>query len=198
MVSRGTILALSVCCLSTAGCATVAVYDPGTAEFSLTGPRSELRTAADEYRQLTLDRGLAQGESTLGGLADLLLGRTDESNAYLRTLQADELPPAKVIHQVRLDIETVASGLDKVDGLARGLLQDAKPTRDDVDEFERVLICARQARESFSDAIARTSVRAPRDFDTAAELGALDQALARAVETADDLAAARAAANGSA
>jgi hypothetical protein len=96
-----------------------------------------------------------------------------------------------VLNRVRADAGDAARGLVQLNGLAQKLMASTKPTRTDVGAFEKVLIHARQSRESFSDAIAEFNKRVPHEVEVSVELAVLDKALASARLTADDLAAAR-------
>ena len=84
-----------------------------------------------------------------------------------------------------------ARGLARLDGMARGLIVSGDLVRDDVSAFEGALIHARQARDSFSDALAQANKRAEAEYQISLELAPLDEVLLKARETADDLAAAR-------
>jgi len=174
------------------GCATVSVYEPGaSAEISLTQAQSELHKASDVYCQETRNKGLATGEVSLSALAGALTGKTNESNVYWRRIGADRTAPATVVSRVRADMNDSASGLADLDKLARTMMGKTQPTKSDVTQFELALIHARQARDSFSDALAHVNKRSSREYQITLELGPLDEALAAARLTADELAAAR-------
>ncbi len=199
MASRTAVVLLTCVCAATAGCATVAVYEPETStEISLASARSELRDAASEYCDVTLDKGLARGESGWGSLADAILGGGDDSKAYWRRIDAEASAPVSVMEQVRSDAAIVSNGLSGLNTMAKDLLGNSKPTRGDVAQFERALIHARQARDSLSDAIMKVSANSSDTYDVATELGSLDTELSQAAETADDLATARASNGGAA
>ena len=69
-------LALSV---GAAGCATVSVYEPVTAEVSLTEEQSLLHRASEAFSKDTRNKKLATGEASLSSLADMFSGnRSDE------------------------------------------------------------------------------------------------------------------------
>jgi hypothetical protein len=175
------------------GCATVSVYQPtsGTAEVSLTAPQSDLYKASDTYCEQARKKGWATGEASLGGLSAILTGDNSDKAAYWRKIGADKANPTVVLNRVRADAGDAARGLVQLNGLAQKLMASTKPTRTDVGAFEKVLIHARQSRESFSDAIAEFNKRVPHEVEVSVELAVLDKALASARLTADDLAAAR-------
>jgi hypothetical protein len=177
-----------------AGCATVSVYQPtaGTAEVSLTAPQSDLYKASDAYCEQARKKGWATGEASLGSLSALVAGRDSDKGAYWRKIGADRGNPAVVLNKVRADAADAAKGLVQLNGLAQKLMASpTKPTRTDVGAFEKVLIHARQSRDSFSDAIAEFNKRVQHEVEANVELAVLDKALASARMTADDLAAAR-------
>lgn len=175
-----------------AGCATVSVYEPVSAEVSLTEDQSELRKAADAFCQDARAKGLATGETSLTALADILIGNNDSPGAYWRKIGADKAAPAATVSRVRTDLNASAKGLSDLTALANSLLKISKPTRSDVQEFERALIHARQARDSLSDALVQANKRSEREYQILLELGPMDAALAKARATADELAAVRA------
>lgn len=175
------------------GCATVSVYQPagGSAEVSLTEPQSELYKASDAYCEQARKKGWATGEASIGGLSAILTGTNADKSAYWRRIGADKVNPAVVLNRVRADAGDATRGLVQLNGMAQKLMAATRPTRTDVGEFEKVLIHARQARDSFSDAIAEFNKRASHEVEASVELAALDKALAGARMAADDLAAAR-------
>lgn len=175
------------------GCATVSVYQPtaGTAEVSLTAPQSDLYKASDAFCDQARKKGWATGETGLGGLSVLLTGGDDDKAAYWRKIGADKNNPTVVLNRVRADAADAAKGLVQLNGMAQKLMTSTKPTRTDVGAFEKVLIHARQSRDSFSDAIAEFNKHVPHEVEADVELGPLDKALSSARMTADDLAAAR-------
>lgn len=175
-----------------AGCATVSVYEPVSAEVSLTEDQSELRKAADAYCKEARDKGLATGETSLTALADVLIGNHEGAGAYWRKIGADKTAPATTVTRVRADLNSAAKGLSELTTLANSLLKTSKPTRSDVQEFERALIHARQARDSLSDALVQANRRSEREYQIPLELGPMDAALAKARLAADELAATRA------
>lgn len=188
----------SVCVVASAAslgaCATVEVYKPPvSAEISLTEKQSDLRKAADAYCEQARKKGWASGETGIGGIADLLTGKDQNANPYWKRIKADENAPASVVVRVRADAKDVTTGLDRLSLLAQGLMSSAKPTKEDVTQFELALIHARQARDSFSDALSQANRRmlSAAEVDPNAELGPLDRAVTRARMMADDLAAAR-------
>jgi hypothetical protein len=174
------------------GCATVSVYEAVSAEVSLTEDQSELRKAADAYCKIARDKGLATGEASLTALADMLTGNNDNAGAYWKKIGADKAAPASTVTRVRADLNASAKGLTDLTVLANSLLKTTKPTRSDVQEFERALIHARQSRDSFSDALVQANKRSEREYQILLELGPMDAALAKARSAADELAAVRA------
>lgn len=181
-------LALSV---GAAGCATVSVYEPVTAEVSLTEEQSLLHRASEAFSKDARSKKLATGEASLSSLADMFSGNRSDEGAYWRTIGADRSSPAVVVARVRDDMTVAARGLARLDGMARGLIVSGDLVRDDVSAFEGALIHARQARDSFSDALAQANKRAEAEYQISLELAPLDEVLLKARETADDLAAAR-------
>jgi hypothetical protein len=175
------------------GCATVSVYQPtaGTAEVSLSAPQSDLYRASDAFCEQARKKGWATGEASLGGLSAMLTGSDNDKAAYWRKIGADKVNPTLVLNRVRADAVDAARGLVQVNGLAQRLMASTRPTRTDVGAFEKVLIHARQSRDSFADAIVEFNRHVPHEVEIAVELSVLDAALASARNTADDLAAAR-------
>jgi hypothetical protein len=187
---RSIVLCLGLA-VSTTGCATVSVYEPVSADVSLTEEQSSLHRASEAFSQDARDKRLATGEASLSQLAGMLSGKRSDQNAYWRAIGADKAAPAAVVTRVRDDMNTAARGLSQLDGMARGLIVSGDLVRDDVSAFEGALIHARQARDSFSDALAQANKRAEAEYQISLELAPLDEALLKAGETADDLAAAR-------
>lgn len=175
-----------------AGCATVSVYEPVSAEVSLTEDQSTLHKVASAYCKEARDKGLATGETSLTALADVLTGNHDSAGAYWRKIGADKGAPAAIVTRVRTDMTASAKGLSELTTLAKSVISGSRPTRSDVQEFERALIHARQARDSFSDALVQVNKRSEREYQINLELTTLDDALAKARNTADELAAMRA------
>lgn len=189
--SRLLVLCLAAC-LSAAGCATISVYDePITAEISLTQDQSDLHAAAEAFNKSARDLGLASGEASLASLAGMLSGKQSDADAYWRRIGADKVAPATVITRVRGDMNASAKGLTDLDKMAHALIDKGDPARLDVAAFEGALIHARQARDSFSDALGKVNKRASAEYQITLELAPLDAALAKARATADDLAQAR-------
>jgi len=173
-------------------CATVSVYEPSTdAEISLIKEQSVLHKAAEAYCEDARDKGLATGETSIGNLANLLTGKNNDKNAYWRKIGADRSAPATVVSRVRTDMNGSAKGLTDLSALARSLIGKTRPNKEDVKQFERALIHARQSRESFSDALTQVNKRSNREYQISLELTPLDEALAAARATADDLASTR-------
>lgn len=186
-------VAVSVLCLIAAsgGCATVSVYEPTSAEISLTAEQSKLHKAADAYCEAARKKNLATGEASLGALAGILTGKADDRNAYWRQIGADRSAPATVVSRVRADMNDSAKGLVELDKLARSMMGKTQPTKSDVTQFELAVIHAKQARDSFSEALTQVNKRSNREYQVALELSPLDEALASARMTADELAASR-------
>ncbi len=193
LVSRQRVLLVSLLMLAPLGaCATVSVYEPGaSAEISLTAAQSELHKASDIYCEDARQKGLATGEANFSDLAGVLTGKTNDAKAYWRRIGADRSAPAAVVSRVRADMSESAKGLADLDKLARTMMGKTQPTKADVTQFELALIHARQARDSFSDALTHVNKRSSREYQIALELAPLDEALAAARLTADELAAAR-------
>lgn len=173
-----------------AGCATVSVYEPVTAEVSLSEDQSQLHAAAEAFSKAAREKGLAFGEASLSSLADMLSGKQSDANAYWRRVGADKAAPTAVISRVRDDLGASAKGLSDLDTMAQALIGKGEPERGDVTSFERALIHARQSRDSFSDALTQVNKRTTSEYQITLELAPLDKALAHARVTADDLAAA--------
>jgi hypothetical protein len=192
---RSIVLGLGLA-VSAAGCATVSVYEPVSADVSLTEEQSSLHRASEAFSKDAREKKLATGEASLSQLAGMLSGKRSDQNAYWRAIGADRSPPAAVVTRVRDDMNTAARGLSQLDGMARGLIVSGDLVRDDVSAFEGALIHARQARDSFSDALAQANKRAEAEYQVSLELAPLDEALLKAGDTADDLAAARVQADG--
>lgn len=174
-----------------AGCATVSVYEPSSAEISLTAQQSELHKASDAYCEATRKKGLAAGEASLGSIAGILTGTANDKNAYWRRVGADKSAPATVVSRVRSDMNDTARGLADLSRLARTMMSSTRPTKSDVTQFERALIHARQARDSLSDAFTQLNKRAETEYQIALELTPLDAAIATARSAADEMAASK-------
>lgn len=187
---RSIILCLALA-VPAAGCATVSVYEPVTAEVSLSDEQSLLHKASEAFSSEARAKKLATGEASLSTLADMLSGNRSDEGSYWRAIGADKSSPAIVVARVRDDMNMAARALSRLDAMARGLIVSGDLVRDDVSAFEGALIHARQARDSFSDAIAQANKRAEAEYQVSLELAPLDEALLKARETADDLAAAR-------
>ncbi|MDP3493718.1 MAG: hypothetical protein Q8R82_11420 [Hyphomonadaceae bacterium] len=191
-MSRPLVLVALIALGPLAGCATVSVYEPVEAEISLTEDQSALRKAAEVYCREAREKGLATGEASLTALADMLTGKESSDGAYWKRIGADRSAPSTVVSRVRADMSASAKGLSELETMARSLLSSSKPTRSDVSEFERALIHARQARDSYSDALAQVNKRSDREYQIMLELTPLDSVLSKARNTADELASVRA------
>jgi hypothetical protein len=148
--------------------------------------------AAEAFNKSARDQGLATGEASLTSLAGMLSGKQSDANAYWRRIGADKSAPAAVVGRVRDDMNASARGLADLDKMAHSLIDTGDPARLDVAAFEGALIHARQARDSFSDALVQVNKHASAEYQITLELAPLDAALAAARATADDLAQARA------
>src|SRR5690606_38924722 len=174
-----------------AACTTVALYEPVSADITLTAEASPLQKPSDAFCKQAREKGLATGEASLASLADMLTGKDRSEGAYWRLIGADKGTPGAVVSRIRGDMNTSATGIDELTRLAQSLMKGAAPTRADVTEFERALIHARQARDSLSDAFVQVNKRSDVEYQISLELAPLDEALGRARRTADELAAAR-------
>lgn len=174
-----------------AGCTTVALYEPVSADISLIADVSPLHGPSDEFCKQTREKGLAAGETSLASLADMLTGKDAGAGAYWRVIGADRGVPAVVIARARADMKASADGIDALSRLAEALMKDSAPTSADVLEFERALIHARQARDSLSDAFVQVNKRSESEYQISLELAQLDDSLSRARRVADELAAAK-------
>jgi hypothetical protein len=187
-------LLLAGACLLTClgGCATVAVYEPvAAAEIDLAGPGFELQRAARTYCETARGKGLATGEASLKSFADSMFGTGVANEPYHTRIGAETRPPLQVVRALRGDVADLAGGLQALNAQASGLMRAARPTKEDVSEFERVLIHAGQGRESLSIALGKLSPRMDVPLVVGDELRELDRAVARAQGLADELAAAR-------
>lgn len=192
-MSKSRLVALCIfACVPMAACATVSVYEPVSAEVSLTSDQSELHAAAESYSRAAREKGLASGEASLASLAGMLSGKQSDANAYWRRIGADKAAPAIVVGKVRDDLTASVKGLSDLDAMARALIGKGDPARLDVAAFESALIHAGQARDSLSDALVLVNKRASTAYPISQELAPLDAALTKARATADDLAQARA------
>lgn len=193
-VTRLRATAALVCmCVAFGGCATVAVVEPATAvEIALLESRSGLYKAANDFCESSRARGLATGQASLTGIADVILGNSTDGGAYARTIRASEDSPADVIRRIRADAAGLSEDLSELNVMARALTGSGHVTREDVSSFESVLIHARQGRNSLSEALAVVNGRVRTGgYDAGEELDSLDKALQRARGVADDLAAAK-------
>lgn len=170
----------------------MAVYEPvDAAEITFAQPNASLRIAADEYCETARERGLAQGESTLGGLAGVLLGKDTTADKYWAAIDEETVTVDQAVELIRADLTSRSAGLEALNGLAMELVNTGEPARTDVNKFESALIHARQSRQSLSEAIQKVAGEGGLTGDLTAELGSFDEAIERAVATADRLAEAR-------
>jgi hypothetical protein len=173
-------------------CATVSVYEaPKTAEFSVMQAQSGLHNAATAYCESARAKGLATGESGFGVIADIFTGKSNDKNAYWRKIGADRSAPASVISRVRVDMNESARGLADLSKMAKAMMGKTQASKEDVNQFEKALIHAKQSRDSFSDALTQVNKRSNREYRITDELEPLDKALASARAVADELAASR-------
>lgn len=194
MIAFRPLVLLTILASAAGGCATVAVYEPvDAAEIAFAQPNAELREAADKYCEAARERGVARGESTLGGLTGALLGKDSPADLYWAKISSEGSSATEYAVRVGADLGAASGGLNELVGLAAEVVETGSPRRTDVSKFESALIHARQARQSLSGAIDRIGGDAgeARHAELARELGALDSAIELAVATADRLAEAR-------
>ncbi len=194
---RSVILGVSLCLL--AGCATVSMV-PGEAlvQAGLSQNQSALRTASTEYCDKAVDAGWVKSNGGLAGLANTLInGITNdqaEANTYAELIGAGTEAPALVLARIVSDSQAARTGLNEVSREAHTLLQETgnhTATRADVMSYERALVRAQMAYRSFQSALSEVSARDDMDIDTAPvdkELGAFEDVIDNARETADRLA----------
>lgn len=184
----------AVACLTglLGACATVAVVEPATpAEIAQTESRSGLYQAADDFCEASRSKGLATGEASLTNLAGSIFGGGGTAKTYADIIRAGDDAPAGVIRRIRTDAAGLSADLSRLNTMARTLAGSGHVTREDVASFERVLIHARQGRDSLADALTAVNRRVRDGYEAGVELDALDKALVRARTVADDLAAAK-------
>ncbi len=194
---RSVILGVSLCLL--AGCATVSMV-PGQAlvQAGLSQNQSSLRTASTEYCDAAVDAGWVKSNSGLAGLANTLInGITNDqaqANTYAARIGAGSEAPALVLARIVSDSQAARTGLGKVSREADSLLEETgaqTATRADVMSYERALVRAQMAYRSFQSALGEVAARPDMDMDTAPvdkELGAFEDVIDDARETADRLA----------
>ena len=194
---RSVILGVSLCLL--AGCATVSMV-PGQAlvQAGLSQNQSSLRTASTEYCDAAVDAGWVKSNSGLAGLANTLInGITNDqaqANTYAARIGAGSEAPALVLARIVSDSQAARTGLGKVSRKADSLLEETgaqTATRADVMSYERALVRAQMAYRSFQSALGEVAARPDMDMDTAPvdkELGAFEDVIDDARETADRLA----------
>jgi hypothetical protein len=172
----------------------VSVLEPKavTAEISLAPQSSQLHKASDAYCDAARRNAWATGETSIGALAGLLTGRNGSEDAYWKKISLDtRATPGSLLSRIRTDTGVAAKGLGDLSGIAQKLMSSSRPSKSDVADFERALIHARQARESFAEALVQVGRRASEEYQASRELEGLDRALTSARMVADDLAAAR-------
>lgn len=194
---RSVFLGVSLCLL--AGCATVSMV-PGQAlvQAGLSQNQSSLRTASTEYCDAAVDAGWVKSNSGLAGLANTLInGITNDqaqANTYAARIGAGSEAPALVLARIVSDSQAARTGLGKVSREADSLLEETgaqTATRADVMSYERALVRAQMAYRSFQSALGEVAARPDMDMDTAPvdkELGAFEDVIDDARETADRLA----------
>lgn len=176
------------------GCATVSMTEgkATTTTISLAPQSSQLHKASDAYCETARTNAWATGESSIGSLAGILTGRGAPTDGYWKAISADsKATPAALLKRIRGDAAAAAKGLTDVSSTAQKVLTASKPSKSDVTDYERALIHARQARDSFADALVEVGRRSGEEFAPAREFDGLDRAIASARSLADDLAAAR-------
>lgn len=177
-----------------AGCATVSVMEPKTvtANISLAPQSNQLHKASDAYCEAARRSAWATGETSIGALAGLLTGHNGGEDAYWQKISLDSrATPASLLMRIGADATAAAKGLGDLSGIAQKLMSSSRPSKSDVADFERALIHARQARDSFAEALVQVGRRTSEEYQASKELDGLDRALASARMVADDLAAAR-------
>jgi hypothetical protein len=173
---------------------------PGEAlvQAGLSQKQSALRTASTEYCDKAVDAGWVKSNGGLAGLANTLInGITNdqaEADTYAARIGAADEAPALVLARIVSDSQAARTGLSEVSREALTLLQETgaqTATRSDVMSYERALVRAQMAYRSFQGALGEVSARDDMDMDTAPvdkELGAFEDVIDDARETADRLA----------
>lgn len=181
------------------GCATVAVFENvAETEIQLTKPQSELHKASMNFCQISRDAGWANGESNFSALMKIWGGTNEIGEDYWEHLTQFDPSASEVVEQVGFDITNVTASLREVNEMAQALLPshgaEQKPENSDVREFERVLIHAGQARETFAASFLRVKKMDDQAFDDMSPvdlLGPLDAELELSRSIANGLAASR-------
>ena len=173
---------------------------PGEAlvQAGLSQNQSSLRTASSEYCDKAVDAGWVKANNGLAGLANTLInGITNDpahADTYAARIGAGTEAPALVLARIVSDSQEARAGLSDVSREAHSLLQDTgahTASRADVMSYERALVRAQMAYRSFQSALGEVSARSDMDIDTAPvdkELGAFEDVIDNARETADELA----------
>lgn len=170
----------------------MSMYDGQEGEISLAAPKSELHRVADAFCKDAHDRGWSIGEMGLGEIADKMAGKNETRMAYARKIGATKIGASAVAARVKTDAVLASKSVQQLNALAIAMSRTGHASKEDVGAFERVLIFAGQARDSFHEAI--TEARTGADgaaLEAPAELTAFDRSLDAARRTADDLAASR-------
>ncbi|MFC7291842.1 hypothetical protein [Hirschia litorea] len=180
------------------GCATVAVFENVTeTEIQLTKPQSQLRKASIAFCEASRDAEWASGESNFSSLMRIWGGENEVGTEYWARLTKFESPVSEIVEQISYDVEHATLQLSELNKLAQTLLPshgaETKPRNADVREFERVLIHAGQARETFAMSFLRAQEANEGQLiiKPAAVLEPLDQELDLARSIANGLAASR-------
>ncbi|MEZ6031120.1 MAG: hypothetical protein R3C46_15425 [Hyphomonadaceae bacterium] len=84
-----------------AACTTVALYEPVSADISLTAEASPLQKPSDAFCKQAREKGLATGEASLASLADMLTGKDHSEGAYWRLIGADKGTPGAGSSRIR-------------------------------------------------------------------------------------------------
>jgi hypothetical protein len=178
-----------------AGCATVSVVSgQATVETSLTQSQSALRLASDAYCDHLAEKGWAEADRGMLGLANTLLhGRSAQAgNAYTSRIGAETHAPAIVLGRIAADSESARAGLETVTREARDVLAGVSAYgsgRGDVIAYERALVRAQIAYRSFAEALDAVSGRADLEITpVSAELSRFAGAIDEARRVADRLA----------
>ncbi len=185
--------------LLSSGCATVAVFETvSETEIQLTKPQSELHKASVAFCETSQDSKWANGESNFSALMKIWGGDNEVGKAYWEHLTQFEPDASEIAELVNYDVSSATESLTEVNQLAQALLPShgaiTKPRNADVREFERVVIHAGQARETFAASFLRikqTDSSALENIDPVEVLAPFDKELELARLIVDGLAAAR-------
>ncbi len=180
------------------GCATVAVFENvSETEIQLTKPQSQLRKASIAFCEASRDAEWASGESNFSSLMRIWGGDNEVGTEYWARLTQFEPSVGEILEQIGFDVVRATTQLSDLNKLAQTLLPshgaETKPRNADVREFERVLIHAGQARETFAISFLRAQEANDGKLDVkpANILLPLDKELDLARSIVDGLAASR-------